>query len=67
MVLIQQNGIDRADTECEPPKLTPSEFKAYNRLADRMDMFVSFYHPISFAHLATLFDLANVTVLTGPP
>ncbi|KAK6599254.1 hypothetical protein H4I96_08458 [Botrytis cinerea] len=33
----QQTGIEEASTQ--PPKLTLSEFKAFNRLADHMDLF----------------------------
>ena len=39
-----------AQTQTEPqpladlPKLSPSEFRAYNRLAEHMDSFVSLFH-----------------------
>ncbi|KAF7950017.1 hypothetical protein EAE96_007321 [Botrytis aclada] len=33
----QETGCDEASTQ--PPRLTLSEFKAYNRLADQMDLF----------------------------
>ncbi|TGO62273.1 hypothetical protein BOTNAR_0116g00100 [Botryotinia narcissicola] len=37
----QQTGFEEASTQ--PPILNPSDFKAYNRLADHMDIFVRTY------------------------
>lgn len=41
MIPGQQNGANEALESTQAPKLTPSEFKAYNRLADLMELFVS--------------------------
>jgi hypothetical protein len=30
-----------SQSSAEPPKLSPSDFKAYNRLAEHMDLFVN--------------------------
>lgn len=66
MVWGQQNEFEGAGTVIQLHKLTASEFNAYNRLADHMDLFVSSYHAITSAP-NPFFTQLKVIILTGLP